>query len=82
MSQKLFRRAAVVALIIGIGKLFHFRAWKMAHHPWAMAGGPEGEQWTRRRPKPPWHRDWATPSAERTEQAEPDAEASAAEAES
>jgi hypothetical protein len=85
----------LLALIV-IGKIFRFWAWKMAWGPWMMAGrpwrmaaGPKGERWARHwashwhrphGPMPPWCWGWEEPSEEKAEQAEPDAEASAAEA--
>jgi hypothetical protein len=78
MSQKLFRTVALAALIVGIGKFFRFRAWK-------MAGGPQGKHWYKphgpmsHRPMPPWFRHWEKPF-EKAEKAGPDAETGAAEA--
>jgi hypothetical protein len=84
MSRKRFRTVALVALIVGIGKCFRFRAWK-------MADGQGGEHWRRthspmfhrrkfHKHKPPWRRDWQRPFEEESREAEPDAEANAAEA--
>ena len=36
MSRKLFRTLGLAALIVGVGKMFHFHAWK-------RASGPEGK---------------------------------------
>ena len=44
MSEKLLRTLGLAALVVGISKCLHFRAWR-------MAGGPEGEHCARH-----WHR--------------------------
>ncbi len=67
----------IILLLIGIGRFFRFRAWR-------MAGGPQGQYWTGRwhrhhGPMPPWCWGWEKPSEESTEKPEPDAETGAAE---
>ena len=75
----------ILLLLIVIGKFFRFWAWKMVGAPWMMARGPRGEYWARHwhrphGPMPPWCWGWEEPSEEKAEEAEPGAEAAAAEA--
>ena len=78
MSHKLFRTLGLAALIVGVGKMFRFHAWK-------RAGGPEGKPRFKGRHGPdghhhPWsahHKKW---HEERTGPAEEDVDAAAAEA--
>ena len=66
-------------LLVGVGRFFCFRAWK-------MAGGPKDERWARHwhphhRPTRPWCWGGEDPSEEKAEGAEPDAQTGDAEPE-
>ncbi len=68
MSRNLSRAFVLGALIFGIGKLFRFRAWKMAHEP-------GDRHWTKHRhgshgPTHPWFWRWEGPSEEESAQTE------------
>jgi len=68
----LFTVGLLFLLLVGAGKIFHFRAWK-------EAGGPLGEGWAkhwhqRHGHMPPWCWGQEEPSEEKTEGAEPDAQ--------
>jgi len=78
-----FTIGLIFLLLIVIGKVFCFWAWRMAGGPWMMAGGPMGQHWARHwhrpyGPMPPWCWGWDKPSEEKAEQAGPDAETAAA----
>jgi hypothetical protein len=82
----------IFLLLIVMGKVFRFWAWKtvggpwvMAHGPWMMAGGAKDADWARRwhrfhGPVPPWWWGWEKPSEEKPEQPGSDAESDAADA--
>jgi hypothetical protein len=76
----------LLLLLIVVGKIFRFWAWKTIGGPWMMAHGPQGEYWAKHwarhwhrphGPMPPWCWDWEEPDEEK---AKPDAETGAAEA--
>jgi hypothetical protein len=65
----------LILLLIGIGRIFRFWAWR-------MTGGPQGQYWHRPHgPMPRWCWGWEKPFEERTERTEPEAETGAGEAE-
>jgi hypothetical protein len=74
----MFRTLALAGVIMGIGKLFRHRAWKLGYGPegrrlaghWHQPGGPEH----------PVFSHWKKWSEKKTEQAASDAEAGTAEA--
>lgn len=75
MSEKLLRTLGLGALILGIGRCLHFRAWR-------MAGGPEGEHWSKHwhphhSHRHPWFAHWEKRAKEQTKPVEPDAQAEA-----
>lgn len=79
MSQKTIRFLALGALLVGVSKFFRF-------HTWRMADGPEGEHRRKhwQRPHGPMFRQHKfhghKPFEQESQEAEPDAEADAAQA--
>ena len=68
----LFTIGLLLLLLVGVGKMLHFRAWK-------QAGGPPGEGWAKHWHRhhghmPPWCWDREEPSEGETEGTEPDAQ--------
>jgi hypothetical protein len=69
MSNKLFRTLGFAALIVGVGKMFRFHAWKRAGGPEGKARfkhwhGPDGHghPWAARHKK--WHEGQTGPAEE------------------
>ena len=69
----------VFLLLLVIGKVFRFLAWRAMWDQWKVAGGPKSEYWTkhwhwhrRHGSQPPWCWDWEEPTGEKVTKPEPD----------
>ena len=78
---------ALFLLLLVLGKLFRFWAWKTAWGPGRGAGESERERWVRHwhahrphGPTPPWCWGWEEPAGEKAEEPQPGADTGATEA--